>query len=115
MREHYCFELEFRKRKRSYTFRFDGGRITVEAYNEEEARILAQAKAIEKGWDYEILPDTMTLEEVKELVDKHINEIFRECQDINDCSGDIEPIDAIKLANITNELVNLIHKIYSNN
>lgn len=114
MREHYYFELEFRKRKRSYTFRFDGGKITVEAESEDEAKILAQAEAIKKGWDYKILPDTMTLEEVKELVDKHINEIFRECQDINECSGDIEPIDAIKLANIQNNLAELLHKIYSN-
>jgi nicotinate-nucleotide pyrophosphorylase len=99
----------------SYTFRFNGGKITVEAYNEEEAKILAQAKAIEKGWSYEILPDTMTLEEVKELVNKQVNEIFRECQDINDCSGDIEPHDALKLAHIQNELAELLHKIYSNN
>jgi hypothetical protein len=114
MREHYYFELEFRKRKRSYTFRFDGGKIAVEAYNEEEAKILAQAKAIEKGWSYEILPDTMTLEEVKELVNKQVNEIFRECQDINDCSGDIEPLDAIKLEALQEALADLIVKVFNN-
>jgi hypothetical protein len=38
----------------NYTFKFKGGQITVRALNEKEAKILAQAKAIEHGWDYEI-------------------------------------------------------------
>jgi hypothetical protein len=39
---------------RNFTFYFKGGAITVRAFNENEAKILAQAKAIENGWDYTI-------------------------------------------------------------
>ena len=38
-----------------YIFNFKGGPITVRAFNEKEARILAQAEAIKRGWDYKIL------------------------------------------------------------
>lgn len=38
----------------NYTFNFKGGQITVRALNEIEARILAQAEAIKRGWDYTI-------------------------------------------------------------
>ena len=38
----------------NYTFTFKGGQITVRAFNEREAKILAQAEAINRGWDYEI-------------------------------------------------------------
>lgn len=41
-----------------YTFNFKGGKITARAFNEEQARILAQAEAIRRGWDYEILHPT---------------------------------------------------------
>lgn len=37
-----------------YTFNFKGGKITVWALNEIEGRILAQAEAIKRGWDYTI-------------------------------------------------------------
>lgn len=109
------FAWWYEERTRKYKFRFNGGYITVEAESEEEAKILAQAEAIKKGWNYEILPNSMTLKEVQKLIVNHTNEIFRECQDINDCSGDIEPLDALKLAHIQNELAELIHKMYSNN
>ena len=39
----------------SYTFTFKGGKITVRAMNDETAKILAQAEAIKRGWDYEII------------------------------------------------------------
>ena len=39
----------------NYTFTFRGGKITVRAMNSEAAKILAQAEAIKKGWDYEII------------------------------------------------------------
>ena len=39
----------------SYTFHFKGGSITVQALNETEAKILAQAEAIKRGWDYKII------------------------------------------------------------
>lgn len=38
----------------NYTFNFKGGEIRVRAFNEKEAKILAQAEAIKRGWDYEI-------------------------------------------------------------
>lgn len=36
---------------RKFTFYFKGGPITVWATNDEDARILARAEAIKKGWD----------------------------------------------------------------
>jgi hypothetical protein len=38
-----------------YTFNFKGGPITVLAFSYESAKIIAQSKAIERGWDYTIL------------------------------------------------------------
>lgn len=40
---------------RRFTFMFNGGQITVRAFNEQQAEILAQAEAIRKGWNYKIL------------------------------------------------------------
>ena len=42
-------------RFKKFTFRFKGGDITVYALHYDVAKILAQAKAIERGWDYTIL------------------------------------------------------------
>lgn len=39
----------------NYTFNFKGGKITVRALNEKQARILAQAEAITRCWNYEII------------------------------------------------------------
>ena len=39
----------------TYTFNFKGGSITVRAFNYEQAKILAQAEAINRSWDYTIL------------------------------------------------------------
>lgn len=39
----------------TYTFNFKGGKITVYALDESQARILAQAEAINRCWDYEII------------------------------------------------------------
>ena len=41
-----------------FTFTFKGGPITVRAFNCKEAKILAQAEAIKRGWDYTIKEDT---------------------------------------------------------
>lgn len=41
-------------RQKWYSFNFKGGQITVRAFNKIEARILAQAEAIRRCWDYEI-------------------------------------------------------------
>ena len=38
-------------KQRKFTFYFKGGKITVMAFNEEQGKILAQAKAIENAWD----------------------------------------------------------------
>lgn len=38
-----------------FTFKFKGGPITVRALCYEEAKILAQAEAIKRCWDYEII------------------------------------------------------------
>ena len=38
-----------------YKIYFKGGTITVSALNYKEAKILAQAEAIKKGWDYTIV------------------------------------------------------------
>ena len=39
----------------NYTFCFKGGEITVRAFSTESAKILAQAEAIKRGWDYAII------------------------------------------------------------
>ena len=41
---------------RSFQFWFKGGPIIAWAFNEEDARILARAEAIKKGWDSTIIP-----------------------------------------------------------
>lgn len=43
-------------RTRSFKFWFKGGPLIVWAFNEEEARILAKAEAIKKGWDSTLIP-----------------------------------------------------------
>lgn len=40
---------------RTFTFKFKGGPITVRAIGYNTAKIIAQATAIERGWDYTIL------------------------------------------------------------
>lgn len=42
-------------RRYPFTFKFIGGEITVMAFNRNEGKILAQAEAIKRGWDYEVL------------------------------------------------------------
>lgn len=42
-------------RKRKFTFNFKGGPITVWAFGYEQAKILAQAEAINRAWDYTII------------------------------------------------------------
>jgi hypothetical protein len=41
--------------KKKFIFKFKGGEITVYAFNYEEGKILAQAEAINRAWDYTIL------------------------------------------------------------
>lgn len=42
-------------KQREFTFWFKGGSITVWAFTEENAKILAQAEAIKQGWDPTII------------------------------------------------------------
>lgn len=42
-------------KKRSFKFWFKGGPITVWAFTEANAKILAQAEAIKQGWDPTII------------------------------------------------------------
>lgn len=42
-------------KKRSFKFWFKGGLITVWAFTEANAKILAQAEAIKQGWDPTII------------------------------------------------------------
>lgn len=55
-------------KQRKFTFYFKGGKITVMAFNEEQGKILAQAKAIENGWDHTIMEKPNI-----EKLDMHIN------------------------------------------
>ena len=43
-----------------YTIRFAAGTLVVYARSEAEAKILAQAEAIKKGWDYKIIKPKIT-------------------------------------------------------
>ena len=42
-------------KQREFTFWFKGGSITVWAFTEANAKILAQAEAIKQGWDPTII------------------------------------------------------------
>ena len=42
-------------KREKYSIRFTAGVIDVWAFNYTEAKILAQAEAIKRGWNYEIL------------------------------------------------------------
>ena len=103
---YWCFD--YAERTREYKFRFDGGYITVKAKNEEEARILAQAKAIKNGWDYEILPNTMSMKELKELIGDKIDEIFNAYEERTNTCKDIKTFDVIALDMIEDTLATLI-------
>ena len=101
-------------RTRKYKFRFKRGYITVEANNEEEAKILAQAEAIKNGWNHEILPNTMSMEELKELIGDKVDEILSVYKERTDTCKDIEPFDEITLNMIEDTLAALIVKAYNN-
>lgn len=95
---------------KSFTFHFKGGDITVRALNIVAAKILAQAKAIEKGWDYEIQEKPAF--DLKALIDKKINEIFLEYQEANGIKdGGIDPFDALRLDQITEALTDLVMRV----
>jgi hypothetical protein len=45
-------------KRRKFKFYFKGGPITVLAFTEENAKILAQAEAIKRGWDPTIISES---------------------------------------------------------
>lgn len=50
-----------------FKFQFTNGTIEVEALNEAEAKILAKAEAIKRGWDYRIIVSRVS------HIDIHVN------------------------------------------
>jgi hypothetical protein len=65
--------------KKKFTFSFKGGEITVYAFTYEEGKILAQAEAINRAWDYEII----TKEQISRKECVHYEsqlECLRECE-----------------------------------
>lgn len=42
-------------REKKFKVFFASGDVIVRAFNEKEAKILAQAQAIKNGWDYEVM------------------------------------------------------------
>lgn len=67
---------------RKFTFYFKGGEITVWAFTREQGKILAQAKAIENGWDYTIKEKpAMDLAEAKRYLQNVINTWTEFCRE----------------------------------
>jgi predicted subunit of tRNA(5-methylaminomethyl-2-thiouridylate) methyltransferase len=85
-------------RKRQYTFNFKGGSITVWAFGYEEAKILAQAEAISKGWDFKIIEEKgEVIENAVELIliDKVLMAII-EMEDADTFDEQLDCIEALK-------------------
>ena len=81
-----------------YTFNFKGGPITVWAMNLEEAKILAQAEAIRKGWDFKIIEENgKVIEHAVELIliDKALMAII-EMEDTDTFDEQMDCIEALK-------------------
>ncbi len=104
----------YKERTREYKFRFNGGYITVKAKSEEEAKILAQAEAIKNGWNYEILPNTMSMEELKELIGDKVDEIVDAYTERTNASKDLDSFDETTLDMIKVTLAAFITKAYNN-
>lgn len=67
---------------RKFTFYFKGGQITVSALNYDQGKILAQAKAIENGWNHTIQDKpTMGLTEAKEYLSNVVNTWTEFCRE----------------------------------
>ena len=70
-------------KKQKYTLHFKGGKITVWAFNYEQARILAQAEAIQKGWDYTIVNNIdINDKKVLDVVDANTHHICKYCGEV---------------------------------
>ena len=67
---------------RKFTFYFKGGQITVSSLNYDQGKILAQAKAIENGWDHTIQDKpAMGLTEAKEYLSNVVNNWTEFCRE----------------------------------
>lgn len=106
------FAWWYEDKTREYKFRFNGGYITINAKSEEEARILAQAEAIKKGWNYEILPDTMSMEELMELIDGKVHEVLDAYKERINTSEDLDAFEKVDLNMIEGALATLIIDAY---
>lgn len=77
-----------------YTFNFKGGPVVVWALNEREARTLARAEAIRRGWD-----STIIEKEDKDADLKRINEALMSIIEMTDaltCDEQLDCIDALR-------------------
>jgi hypothetical protein len=106
------FAWWYEDKTREYKFRFNDGYITINAKSEEEARILAQAEAIKRDWDYEILPNTMSMEELKELIGDKVDEIVNVYTERINASKDLDSFDETTLDMIKVTLAAFITKAY---
>jgi hypothetical protein len=77
-----------------YTFNFKGRQITVWAFNEREARILARAEAIRNGWDDTIIEEADKTKNLR-LIDKALMAII-EMDDTLTCDEQLDCIDALR-------------------
>jgi hypothetical protein len=85
-------------KKRQYTFNFKGGPITVWALGYEEAKVLAQAEAISKGWDFKITEEKgEVIHNAVELIliDKALMAII-EMEDADTFDEQLDCIEALK-------------------
>lgn len=67
-----------------YTIYFKGGPVVVYALNSDQAKILAQAEAIKKGWDYEVC--TYSVEQTEETKPTLREFLLRKTQALELCA-----------------------------
>lgn len=77
-----------------YTFNFKGGPVVVWAFNEREARTLARAEAIRRGWDNTIIEEEDKSKNLR-LIDKALMAII-EMDDTLTCGEQLDCIDALR-------------------
>ena len=85
-------------KKHQYTFNFKGGPITVRAFGYEEAKILAQAEAISKGWNFTIIDEKSKViynPVGRTTIDKFIMYII-EMEDADTFDEQLDCIEALK-------------------
>ena len=87
-----------------YTFNFKGGPITVWAMGYEAAKIKAQAEAISKGWDFQIIEAKDW--KVKNPIDlMHIDKALMAIIEMEDADSFDEQLDCIEaLKKLRNKL-----------